>query len=69
MNLEDQADRDAALTVPCPLPPLGCAQPAGARCVVAATGELLERAPAHVARLRDAGVVHAPLLTREIRGA
>lgn len=69
VNLDDQADQDQALTVPCPPPPRGCNQPAGALCVRATDGEPLDRAPAHIARLKAAGVVHAPLDPRELARA
>lgn len=66
MNLEDQHDRERALTKPCPPRPLGCGVGVGKPCVTS-TGEPLHRFPAHVARLQDAGVVHAPLDSRELR--
>lgn len=66
MNLDDQADQDQALTVACPLPPRGCAQPAGALCVRVSDGHPLDRAPAHIARLQAAGIVHTPLDPREL---
>lgn len=69
MNLEDQADREQAVTVPCPAPPYGCGVPAGDLCVVVTTGEPLTRLAAHTARLKAAGVVHAPIDPRELRGA
>lgn len=63
MNLEDTRDRDQALTVPCSY----CHVPAGELCV-----RLHDRAPlanvaAHTPRLREAGVVHAPIDSRELR--
>lgn len=69
MNLDDLADRDQAHTVPCPAPPTGCAQPAGSPCIRHADGEPLQHLPAHIARLRAAGVVHAPLDPRELARA
>jgi hypothetical protein len=66
VNLTDQADRDRAETVPCPDRPRGCAMPAGTTCRNLTTGEPLEHQPAHFARLRAAGVVHAPLDSREL---
>ncbi|MCV7230698.1 zinc finger domain-containing protein [Mycolicibacterium komossense] len=50
---EWQRMRDQAVTVPCPIPPLGCGMPAGAACVTRTPGEppkLLTRFPAHSAR-------------------
>lgn len=64
MNLEDLADRRRALAVDYPF----CAVPAGDRCVRRDTGEPLERFPAHTSRLEAAGVVHAPIDSRELRG-
>lgn len=66
MNRDDQADRDRAETVPCPDRPLGCGMPAGTVCRNLHTGLPLERIPAHAARLRAAGVVHAPLDSRDL---
>lgn len=66
MNLDDQADQDKALTVPCPAPPLGCNAAIGAICVRLVDGEPLQHLPAHNARLRAAGVVHAPLDPRDL---
>jgi hypothetical protein len=50
-SLTWMADRDLALTVPCPDP--RCAQPAGSLCIRDG-GELLVGPPAHANRLRDA---------------
>lgn len=70
MNRADDLDRDQAVTVPCPLPPKGCGQPVGAPCVRATSrcsdGKPLTNAPAHTSRLQAAGVVHAPLSSREL---
>ena len=70
MNLEIQADREQALTVPCPPPPLGCAAVEGSVCTrpdgLGGRTEL-ERFAAHDARLKAAGVLHAPLDSRELR--
>lgn len=66
MNLDDQADRDRAEQVACPPRPLGCATPAGEPCRNLTTGQPLEHQPAHSARLRAAGVVHAPLDSRDL---
>lgn len=65
MNLEDLADRRRALAVACPF----CGAPAGDRCVRREDGGPLERFPAHTSRLDAAGVVHAPIDSRELRGA
>lgn len=64
MTLDDLADREQAETVPCPLQ--RCAQPVGQTCRNLATGEPLDRLPAHHARLAAAGVRHAPLDPRDI---
>lgn len=66
MNLQDQADREVAETVPCPDRPHGCGRPAGTACRNLHTGEPLERIPAHAARLAAAGVVHAPVDSRDL---
>lgn len=63
MNLQDQADRDASLAVPCAY----CHAEAGAVCVRLGTTVELVNAPAHTPRLRDAGVIHAPIDSRELR--
>lgn len=67
MNLDDLADRDQAEQVLCPPPPLGCSVPAGETCRNLTSGDELEHQPAHNARLRAAGVAHAPLDPRDIR--
>lgn len=67
MNLDDLADRDAAEQVPCPPPPLGCSAVSGQTCRNLTTGEELAHQPAHAARIRAAGVVHAPIDPRELR--
>lgn len=72
MNLDDQADQDAALQVACPAPPYGCLAPAGQLCTRpdGPTGRApLDHAPAHIHRLHAAGVVHAPLDPRELARA
>ncbi len=63
MNLDDQADQDAALTIACPI--TRCHAPIGDFC--RNTGEPLDRLPAHDARLKAAGVAHAPLDSRYLR--
>lgn len=65
MNLELEADRAQALTVACPL--TACAQPAGQPCLSWVTRKPLENLPAHNARLKAAGVMHAPVDVRELR--
>lgn len=60
------ADRDQAETVACPDKPRGCGRPAGTSCRNLHSGELLEHLPAHAARLAAAGVVHAPVDSREL---
>lgn len=69
MNLDDQADQDAALTVVCPLPPYGCGALTGQLCVRITDGQTLAHLPAHTARLKAAGVVHAPLDPRDLARA
>lgn len=67
MNLEDAEDRHRSLVVPCRY----CPAKAGQVCVrrtADGTWVELERVAAHTPRLADAGVIHAPLLTRELRG-
>lgn len=59
-------DHERALDVPCPPAPKGCARPAGEPCLNQHTGEPLEHLPAHDARLRAAGVAHAPVDSREL---
>lgn len=63
MNLEDQADREQAMTVPC----TWCGAVAGVECQNRVTGLPVEFIPAHVDRMKAAGVVHAPLDSRELR--
>lgn len=53
-SLRTLADRDAALTVPCPV--LACAAAIGAECVNVQTGRPLTRQAAHYPRLTLAGV-------------
>ena len=69
MNLADLANRDRAETVPCPEPPRGCSAPAGETCRNLTTGAELAHQAAHNVRLRAAGVVHAPLDSRDLRAA
>lgn len=66
MNLDDQADRERAETVPCPDRPRGCGMPAGTMCRNLITGQPLEHLAAHAARLAAAGVRHAPLDPRDL---
>lgn len=64
MNLEDQRDQDQAVTVPCPY----CGSEVGEDCIRKVDGYPLTNLPAHTGRLKAAGVVHAPLDPRELRG-
>lgn len=63
MNLDQVSDRDRALTVACPY----CLAQPGEPCVRKGTDELLVGPPAHTCRIDAAGVVHAPLDSRELR--
>lgn len=68
MNLEDAEDRRRSLAVPCRHCP---AQP-GEVCVrptADGTWVELERVAAHTPRLADAGVIHAPIPSRDLRGS
>lgn len=65
MNFELAEDAAHAARVRCPDRPLGCGQPAGDPCV-RGDGRPLEHLPAHPARLKAAGVVHAPIDSREL---
>lgn len=65
MNLEAAQDREQALTVACPY----CLAQPSEPCVRKGTDEVLVGPPAHTCRLDDAGVIHAPLDTRELRHA
>lgn len=67
MNLEMAADREQSLTVPCPIDL--CGSEIGEVCVQLGTGQPLQFLAAHDARLRVAGVQHAPLDSRELRRA
>ena len=63
-------DHQRALTVACPMPPGGCGEPAGQRCTrVNVDGDRvpLEHFPAHIPRLKAAGVIHAPWDARDLR--
>lgn len=66
MNLDDRRDQEQALDVACPERPRGCGSPAGELCRNLATGQPLRHLPAHLSRLRAAGVQHAPLDSREL---
>lgn len=72
MNLEDHADREQALTVACPEQPVGCGALPGEPCTRpdgrGGRAELTVFA-AHTGRLKAAGVLHAPLDSRELRRA
>lgn len=63
MNFEDELDRRAALEVAC----RWCHAAKGEPCVRKGTDEPLQGPAAHTCRIDDAGVVHAPLDSREIR--
>lgn len=63
MNLEDAADRDQALTVPC----TWCNAQPGEVCVRRGTDDPLLNIAAHLSRMHAAGVMHAPLDSRELR--
>lgn len=62
MNLEDLADRDRAETLPCTY----CGVAAGEQCVIRGTDQPLRNFAAHISRLEAAGVLHAPLDSREL---
>lgn len=62
MNLETAADRERALSVACP----HCRAEQGQVCV-RPDGEELQRAAAHTSRITAAGVVHAPIDSRDLR--
>lgn len=66
MNYELMVDRDQAETVACPARPRGCGAAPGEPCINLQTGRPLEHLPAHDARLRAAGVLHAPLDPRQL---
>lgn len=64
------SDQDQALTEACPLPPDGCGSAVGELCTrLTVDGERvpLEHFPAHIPRLKRAGVVHAPWDSRDLR--
>lgn len=68
MNLEDAADRRASLVVPCS----HCHAEPGQVCrrpTADGGWAELERVAAHTPRLADAGVIHAPIPSRDLRGA
>lgn len=64
MNLELAEDRRRALTVAC----RWCSAATGQLCTRRSDGRPLERLAAHEMRLRDAGVIHAPIDSRDLRG-
>jgi hypothetical protein len=69
VNLQDQADQDAALRVPCPEPPFGCGAPVAQLCTRPdglGGRTYLDHAPAHIHRLHAAGVSHDPLPPRAV---
>ena len=65
MNPDLLDDRATAASVPCTEPRCN-AQP-GDPCVNVHTGQPLEHQAAHLARLKAAGVVHAPIDSRDLR--
>lgn len=65
MNYDLLDDRAAAARVACPVN--RCHAPAGEPCINVHTGKPLEHLPAHDARLKAAGVLHAPLDSRDLR--
>lgn len=65
MNDELLADQDQAVTVPCPEE--RCRALIGEVCVNVHTNQPLRHLPAHNARLNAAGVLHAPLDSRDLR--
>lgn len=67
MNAEMLADQDQAVTVPCR--ELRCNASIGELCVNIATGLPLKHQAGHLVRLRDAGVVHAPLPVADLTRA
>lgn len=68
LDLERQADRELALTVACNAPrPLGCGAAVGEECTNLSTGGPLTRLAAHDARIKAAGVMHAPIDSRDLR--
>ncbi len=70
MNRDLLSDQDQALTEACPLPPDGCGSAVSELCTrLTATGERvpLERFPAHIVRIKRAGVIHAPWDSRDLR--
>ena len=72
MNRDLLDDHHQALTVACPQPPDGCGEPIGRRCTrptINGDRVPLEHFPAHIPRLKAAGVAHAPWDVRDLRRA
>lgn len=72
MNRELLDDHRQALTVVCDPADGGCGSAPGEPCTrPTATGERvpLEHFPAHIPRLKAAGVAHAPIDSRDLRRA
>lgn len=67
MNAEMLADQDQALTKPCREP--RCNAHIGELCINVHTGQPLKHQAGHLVRLRDSGVAHAPLDSRDLRRA
>jgi hypothetical protein len=65
VNAEMLADQDQAVTVPCPEP--RCSALIGEVCINVHTGDTLRHLAAHHARLKAAGVRHAPWDARDLR--
>ena len=64
------ADQTQALTVACPQPPDGCGEPIGQPCTrptIDGHRVPLVHFPAHIPRLKRAGVQHAPWDSRDLR--
>jgi hypothetical protein len=67
VNYDLLDDRAAACRVPCPVE--RCNAQAGDPCRNVHTGLPLEHLPAHDVRLKAAGVIHAPVDSRDLRRA
>ena len=67
MNPDLLDDRAVACRIPCPVERCN-AQP-GQPCTNLHTGKPLEHLAAHLPRLKAAGVIHAPIDSRDLRRA
>lgn len=65
MSPDMLADQDQAVTKPCREP--RCMALVGELCVNVHTGKPLAKLAAHHVRLKDAGVVHAPIPSADLR--